>query len=126
MIRKPSILWFSAFLLLAAFAGVSSCKSGYGGSSPTSPGAVLELNSGDFGGGGTYQHRFAVAGAYGYHCVHHAPMVGSVQVSDAAVDTLVNVSIISSTTGLAAATVKTGGRVVWTNNTAMVHTVTSN
>ena len=38
---------------------------------------------------------------------------------------VVNLSITSSTAPFPAATVKTGGQVVWTNNTAMVHTVTS-
>jgi plastocyanin len=36
------------------------------------------------------------------------------------------VSIASSTTPFPGATVRVGGRVVWTNNTGMVHTVTSN
>jgi plastocyanin len=53
-------------------------------------------------------------------------MTGTVQVADAATDTLVNVSIVSSSSPFPAASVKPGGRVVWTNNTNMVHTVTSN
>jgi plastocyanin len=73
-----------------------------------------------------YQHRFAAAGTFNYHCIHHSPMTGSVVVSATVVDTLVNVSIASSTTPFPGATVRVGGRVVWTNNTGMVHTVTSN
>ena len=86
----------------------------------------MELNSGDFGAGNTYQHRFFTAGTFPYHCIHHAPMTGSVAVNAGAADTVVNVSITSSTSPFPAASVKPGGRVVWTYNTSMVHTVTSN
>jgi plastocyanin len=123
---RASKLWISAILLLAGLAGISACYSSKGTSYPTSPGISRELDSGDFGPGATFQHQFAAAGTFGYHCIHHGPMVGSVQVSDAATETVVNVSITSSTSAFPAATVKTGGRVVWTNNTNMVHTVTSN
>jgi plastocyanin len=124
---RASKLGFAAIVLAAGLAGTSSCYSSKGNNYPTSPGGIgRELDSGDFGAGATYQHQFAAAGTYGYHCIHHGPMVGSVQVSDAATETVVNVSITSSTTAFPAATVKTGGRVVWTNNTNMVHTVTSN
>jgi len=125
--------WLPAILLAMALAAAASCSSGGGGNShPTDPGGggggggTAELNSGDFGSGGTYQHRFATAGTFNYHCVHHSPMTGSVVVSAAAPDTLVNVSIVSSTTAFPGATVKPGGLVIWTNNTGMVHTVTSN
>jgi plastocyanin len=53
-------------------------------------------------------------------------MTGTVQVDAAATDTLVAVRIASSSAPFPAASVKPGGRVVWTNNTSMVHTVTSN
>ena len=121
MIRNATRPRFAVLVLALALATAPSCKSG----TPTGPESAKELNSGDFGPGATYQHRFAAAGTYAYHCIHHAPMRGNVQVMDAAPDTLVNVSIISSTTGFPAASVKPGGRVVWTNNTADVHTVTS-
>lgn len=125
MFPKTSSLLLSAVVLSVALAALSSCKSG-STSYPTSPGPVgMELNSGDFGAGATYQHRFAAAGTYAYHCVHHGPMTGSVQVSASATDTLKNVSITSSTASFPAASVKPRGRVVWTNNTGMVHTVTS-
>jgi len=115
-------------LLAATLAAAASCSSG-GYGNPTSPGGSggpRELNSGDFGPGGTFEHRFAAAGTFNYHCVHHAPMTGSVVVSATAPDTLVGVDIASSTTPFPAANVKPGGRVVWTNGTNMVHTVTSN
>lgn len=117
--------WLSVVCLSAALVGPSSCTSGKS-SNPTSPVNAVELNSGDFGSGATFQHRFAAAGTYAYHCIHHAAMTGSVQVSASAVDTLANVSITSSSMSFPSATVKPGGRVVWTNNTAVVHTVTSN
>jgi len=117
--------WIAALLLLAALATASSCSSS-NSSNPTGPNrAVRELNSGDFGSGDTYQHRFAVAGTFAYHCIHHAPMTGTVHVSASAPDTVANVSITTSSSSFPVASVKPGGRVVWTNNTAMVHTVTS-
>ena len=124
--------WLPAILLAMALAATTSCYSSGGGKGyPTAPGGgggggSRELNSGDFGPGAIFEHVFATAGTFNYHCIHHAPMTGSVVVSDAATETVVNVSIVSSTTGFPAASVKPGGRVVWTNNTGMIHTVTSN
>jgi hypothetical protein len=116
---------FSLVFLVSALVVLSSCG-GSDNNNPMTPGNVKELNSGDFGPGGTFQHRFASAGAFPYHCIHHGAMTGTVQVNDAATDTLVALLITSSSAPFPAATVKTGGRVVWTNNTNMVHTVTSN
>jgi plastocyanin len=114
-----------AALLTLALVTMPSCNSSKS-SYPTSPGGTTkELNSGDFGNGATYQHTFSTAGTYAYHCVHHAAMTGTVEVTDSAPDVVVNLSITSSTVPFPAATVKTGGQVIWTNNTAMVHTVTS-
>ena len=84
------------------------------------------MNSGDIHPGGTYTHRFAAAGTFNYHCTHHYMMTGSVLVSAAALDTLVDVSIVSSMSPFHSASVKPGGRVRWTNNNGLVHTVTSN
>ena len=124
MIPSVTRPWFATLMLALALASAPSCTSG----TPTGPagagGGPKELNSGDFGPGATFQHRFAAAGAFPYHCIHHS-MRGNVQVMDAATDTLVNVSIVSSSAPFPAASVKPGGRVVWTNNTADVHTVTS-
>jgi len=116
---------FNAIVLAAGLAALSSCSSGKSGP-PTSPLGSLELDSGDFGTGATYEHRFAVAGTFAYHCIHHAAMTGSVQVSPSATDTLATVSITSALAPFPSATVRPGGRVVWTNNTGMLHTVTSN
>lgn len=114
--------WLLAIALVTAV-GAASCGGGSG--KPTAPGVTGELNSGDFGGGASFEHRFATSGTYPYHCIHHSPMTGSVRVGDAVIDTLVNVNITSDTAPFPDATVRTGGRVVWKNNTGMVHTVTS-
>ncbi len=120
--KTPALLlglWF------AALAAVASCGDDGYGTDPDNN-SKKELNSGDFGPGATYRHRFATAGTFPYHCFHHAPMTGSVVVSASSADTLVSVSIVSSSSPFPGATVKPGGRVVWTNNTGMVHAVTSN
>lgn len=121
-----------ALALIAGLLAACGSGGGYGGGDPSGPGggngsggAPKELNSGDIRTGGSYTHRFANAGTFRYRCLHHSVMTGSVVVSDAALDTLVNVSIVSSSTPFPGATVKTGGRVHWINNTNMVHTVTS-
>ena len=118
--------WLRLGLLSLLLLSAAACGSNNGGGQTTSPGNPLELNSGDFGAGGRYEHRFNTAGTYPYRCVHHSPMTGSVLVNASAADTLVSVSITSSSAPFPAASVKPGGRVVWTNNTPMVHTVTSN
>ena len=125
---KAIHLQLRTILMSLIAATVTSCYSGNSGypTRPVTPAPSAELDSGDFGTGGIYQHRFSAAGTFPYHCVHHAPMTGTVQVSASAIDTLANVSIVSSTTAFPSASVKPGGRVVWTNNTGMVHTVTSN
>jgi plastocyanin len=126
---KVTMARLSVMLLAVSLATTSSCSSGGGANDiPTNPGttSARELNSGDFGPGARFEHRFASAGAFPYHCIHHAPMTGSVTVAESAADTVVNVSIVSFTDPFPPASVKPGGRVIWTNNTSMVHTVTSN
>lgn len=124
--RRDSRPWVAVVFLAAVAATLYSCGSdGYGGgSNPTSP-ISKELNSGNIAAGGTFTHRFNAAGTYPYHCIYHGPMKGSVTASDTAADTLVTVNIVSSTSPFPGATVKTGGRVVWTNSTSLTHTVTS-
>lgn len=120
---------FPIFVMVLALAAVASCGGGGGGgggytTQPPPPGK--ELNSGDFGNGGSYVHTFATAGTYAYHCVHHAPMTGTVVVDASAAGTTATVNITSSATPFPAASVKPGGTVTWNNNTSQVHTVTSN
>ena len=116
--------WALPVLMIVALAAANSCTSGKT-SYPTGPNPSLELDSGDFGPGAMYRHRFASAGTFAYHCIHHAPMTGSVLVSGSATDTLVTVDIVNSAAAFPAATVRPGGVVVWTNSTGMTHTVTS-
>lgn len=121
LIRKH---WLLAALLPLLLAAATSCNSG---DSPTGPGADggSALNSGVLGPSATYQHAFATAGTFPYHCIFHSPMRGIVQVSASAADTVAHVSITSSTMTFPGATVKPGGTVIWTNNTQLDHTVTS-
>lgn len=115
---------FFHIVVLSVAIGLCSCGSGSGG--PTNPGPGKELNSPSLGPGATYQHTFASVGTFRYHCSFHSAMTGQVVVDASDVDTLVNVSIVSSSSPFPAASVKPGGKVVWKNNTGMVHTVTSN
>jgi plastocyanin len=124
------------FVAVVAVAVVAaSCTSSGGGynSNPTAPPPppgtpppAKELDSGNIGTAGSYQHRFVSAGTYNYHCIYHGPMTGSVQVTDAAADTVATVTITTDTAPFPGASVKPGGRVVWNNNSTMIHTVTSN
>lgn len=125
--RRNTKGWAFSLFLAGAIAVLAACGSGYGGGGYTTapPSGDKELDSGDISPGATYQHRFASAGSFPYHCIYHAPMTGTVEVSTGAADTLVNVSITSSSAPFPAASVKPGGRVIWTNNTGVVHTVTS-
>lgn len=124
--RLPT--FFLLALLAAGALGISSCGDDNG---PTNPGTggnpppAKELDSGTFGPGASYSHVFGTAGVFPYHCELHPTMTGSVTVA-AGGDSLVNVSIVSNTDPFAPATVRPGGRVTWTNNTNMPHTVTSN
>lgn len=124
---KTSKAWSTIVLMAVALATVTSCYSGGGdvvtGPGP-GPGPTRELDSGNLALGDRYEHRFATAGTYPYHCVHH-PMNGTVQVSATAADTIANVNINTSSGPFPGASVKPGGRVVWINNTRDLHTVTS-
>ena len=88
-IRQP---WFLAIALTLALAAGTSCNSGYKGNStgyPTSPGpgTPKELNSGDFGAGAHYCTGAPLARTYPYHCLHHGPMTGTVEVNANATET---------------------------------------
>ncbi len=128
--RRPVASSLLVLLLVAAVLASGSCGKSSSPTSPTygapppPPPATKELNSGVFGPGQIYQHVFAAAGTYLYHCQIHAPMTGSVTVA-AGGDSVANVSITSSMAPFPAATVRPGGKVIWTNNTTASHTVTS-
>ena len=68
--------------LLALPLVLGSCSKS-SSSSPTKPGTPKELNSGDLVQGGSYQHAFANAGTFPYHCARHSSMTASVTVAGA-------------------------------------------
>ncbi len=107
---------------------VSSCSSK---NNPASPGgsAGLEINSGNVPPGGVYQHVFANAGTFPYHCTIHPPMTGnSVTVSASSSNDSAFVQIVSASTpgfSPSSVTIKPGGHVRWINAHTVTHTVTS-
>ncbi len=125
------------FALLAAAAVVatfelSSCGGSGGGGGTTGPPPAKELDSPTLSQSQTFTHRFFAAATFPYHCSIHPSMTGSVIVSDTAPagDTVLTVSINGMAApqpfGPPSVTLRTGGKVVWTNNNASPHTVTSN
>jgi plastocyanin len=83
-----------------------------------------ELGSPLLGNGATYQHTFASAGTYPYHCSIHTFMQGTVIVS-AGAPASASVAIQSFTFSPSTVSVAPGGTVTWTNNDGASHTVTS-
>jgi plastocyanin len=116
-------LWITLLPLVVVIA--TSCNSGK--DAPTGPGGGGggTLNSDVLQPGATFQHQFAAAGTFPYHCIFHSPMRGAVQVASTAADSIAHVSITSSTMAFPPASVRPGGIVIWTNNTDTNHTVTS-
>jgi len=115
----------AAALLVAV--SVSGCGDDH--SSDPKPPSTLELNSGNIPPGGVYQHTFANAGTFPYHCTLHAAMTGnSVVVAAGATADSALVSIVSASSpgfNPSSVTIKPGGRVRWINAHSMTHTVTS-
>ena len=121
-LAKP---WLLTALLPLILVLATSCNSAKDG--PTGPGGSGGgvLNSDVLQPGATFQHQFAAAGSFPYHCIFHAPMRGTVQVASTAADSIAHVSITNETMAFPSASVRPGGIVIWTNNTATNHTVTS-
>lgn len=97
---------------------------------PPGGGGTPELNSGSIAAsGGSFQHTFATAGEFPYHCSLHAAMTGNkVTVSSTSVNPSAVVNINDATSnGFAPKTVdiQPGGFVRWVNNDGVAHTVTS-
>jgi plastocyanin len=106
-----------------------ACSNNNNSYTPTTPPPTAELSSGNLAPGMVYQHTFANAGTYPYHCTIHAAMTGNQVVVDAgsAVDSAV-VNIVSMTApgfSPSSVTIKPGGRVRWINTHTTTHTVTS-
>jgi plastocyanin len=128
---RPALLLLAAVTLVAVIAMVSCSKSN-SSYNPTNPGGGggggLELNSGNIPGGGVFQHTFATAGTFGYHCtIHGLAMAGTVNVMAASTNDSVLVTVGSGGNNYSPASVdvKPGGHVRWIN-VGVTHTVTSN
>ena len=120
MKRHRGIVTLSTLLLIAVVAWTASCKS-----KTTNPPVTKELDSGNIAASGTYQHTFANAGTYNYHCtIHGAGMAGSVTVA-AGQPMSVAVAIGNNFFNPANVSVAPTGTVTWTNG-GSTHTVTSN
>ena len=110
--------------LAAALASPVACsKKSTSTTAPPGPGP--ELNSASLGHLAMYQHTFANAGTFAYHCSIHTNMHGSVIVDASSQVTSQAVSITGSTFSPASVTVAPNATVTWTNNDAINHTVTS-
>jgi plastocyanin len=124
--RSRAVALYPLAVAVALIFGLPGCGSSSG---PTTPPGGLELNSGNIPPGGVYQHAFANAGTFAYHCTIHAAMTGNKVVVDAAAsaDSAV-VSIVSASSpgfSPSSVTIKPGGHVRWVNAHSMTHTVTS-
>jgi plastocyanin len=115
---------------VALIAVIWACSSN---NSPTNPngggGGGLELNSAGIPPGGVFQHTFASAGSFPYHCTIHAAMTGNnVMVNASSMNDSAFVQIVSTATpgfNPSSVTVKPGGHVRWLNANNVTHTVTS-
>lgn len=122
--------WLPALLVLlsAGTIAVSSCSKD-STSTPLGGGAGPELSSGNIPNGGVFQHTFAAAGTFPYHCSIHAAMTGNqVVVNAGSANDSAFVQIVSNTApgfSPASVTIKPGGQVRWLNTQGSVHTVTS-
>ncbi len=114
--------------VIGVMAAVWACSSKNNPASPSGGGGP-ELSSGPVPPGGVYQHVFATAGAFAYHCTIHAAMTGnSVTVSAGGMNDSAFVQIVSSTApgfSPSSVTIKPGGHVRWINADTVTHTVTS-
>jgi plastocyanin len=117
-------------LALSVTAIILGCSSN--SSSPTnsggSGGGTKEFASGDLTSGQSFSHVFATAKSVPYFCRYHGSaggigMAGVITVTAGGTPTKHVFSIASST--LPTMSIHVMDTVMWTNNTAMVHTVES-
>ena len=122
-----SIIFRSILVLgLAALVATPFACGGKSSNSTAPPPPAKELASGDLGHLAVYQHTFANAGTFAYHCIHHANMQASITVDPASAVNALAVTISDNAFGPTSATVAPNATVTWTNNGVNTHTVTSN
>ena len=126
--RIPS-LW-RLIACVALLVAIAACSNSTSNNYPTGGGGggtTAELNSGNLSTGAGYQHTFATAGTFGYHCTIHgaAAMSGSVTVASAGADSVVVTIGPGTSYAPTTVTIKPTGYVRWIN-TGSPHTVTSN
>ncbi len=119
--------WIAAgtlgLLAVVALIGCSKNKS----TNPGGGGGTVELGS-TLPPGGSFNHPFAAAGSFPYHCSIHPIMTATITVATGGADSAV-VNITGPTANgfqPQTVTVKVGGSVRWTNSSSQTHTVTSN
>jgi len=112
----------------AALMTFAVLASGCGGSSGSNnqvtnpPGVTEPFDSGNLGNGAKFVHLFPAVGSFSYRCKIHGNMTGTITVAAAGGD-----SALVSIAGFAfsaAAPIRPGGYVKWTNNDGTTHTVT--
>jgi hypothetical protein len=121
---RPLARLIGASCLLAALALIPGCSDDDGGGGTLGP-PTLELNSPDLGAAATYQHTFITTGVFPYHCTRHPSMRDTIRVQVTSPNTSLSISITGSTFTPQGQTIQPNGTVTWTNNDAIVHTVTS-
>jgi plastocyanin len=118
-IRLILLAVFTAAALVGCSSSSSPNNAGNGGGSGSGP----ELNSPVINQSQTYSHTFAKAGSFPYHCSIHPAMHGTITVTASGSASQLSVSILNMT--LPSVSVAVGTTVVWTNEDAIGHTVTS-
>ena|SRR5437870_1412205 len=122
-IRKLSLAAAAALALASALV-IYSCSSK--SSSPTNPGGGggPELNSGNITNGTSFQHTFANAGSFPYHCNIHSGMTGTIVVNSGGSTMDTSLTMVTGAP-YPPVTCKVGGTIHWNNNSGATHTVNS-
>lgn len=124
--RSGSSLGFSGIVVLVALSVAGCAKDGDPLPVTAAPPPAKELDSSDLHPGDSYAHQFNTPGSFPYLCIYHAPMIGTVTVSDTADSTTLLVPMPNSSSPFPPIAIKTHGTVTWHNGTGATHTVTSN
>jgi plastocyanin len=130
MRAKRAVGWAALLLTVGALGAVGfvGCSKDDG---PTTPvggggGGGGTFDSGTLNAPASFDHTFATAGSFPYHCVFHESlgMVGTVMVVSGATDSTVTVSAGGTRFTPSTVTIRPGGSVHWVI-TDGTHTVTS-